>query len=441
MSDRLLALARLAHEVDIEQASEPTRVIVDEAARASMLCSVLGITRERWVLGGIDGARSTGACRRPGELLGELFGALSGVAALATLGGAADLDPLDSGPSHSALPATLACCAASRLVPTDVETQQRRIGSGVMAGILVSLAIRRSLSGARPGVGFHSPGIFGTLAAAAGAARVLDLGPEETANALGIALTRSSGLAVNSAATRIGLTHFGWGTAHGLESALLAAEGWEASHDVERALETLAGGAKVDIDALSQVSHFSPDSLLFKHYPCNIYLNPIVSALEDLGGQPLDGIEIRLPWVPHLDSPAPSGIREVRNSAQAVAAISVAAGTSYGAFSGPAGTWTPSAEVTRLIDNVTVEMDKSAPTRLGDAVVGIRARRGQRWVLDVVRSTKELVGWGAEHAATLLGGDADTEVIDALYAGSYGVGFDYVEALYRDPAPAESSIS
>jgi hypothetical protein len=67
---------------------------------------------------------------------------------------------------------------------------------------------------------------------------------------MAIALTRASGLALNSAASTIGMTHFGWGAAHGLEAALLACEGWDASHDVQRALASLFGEGHVNLDAM-----------------------------------------------------------------------------------------------------------------------------------------------------------------------------------------------
>ena len=66
--------------------------------------------------------------------------------------------------------------------------------------------------------------VRGGGAAAASASRALGLSPAACTDALAIALTRASGLAINSAASMIGMTHFGWGAAHGLEAALLASE-------------------------------------------------------------------------------------------------------------------------------------------------------------------------------------------------------------------------
>ncbi|MCC7081031.1 MAG: MmgE/PrpD family protein [Burkholderiales bacterium] len=197
------------------------RAVLEQAVRASLLCTWIGVQRESWVWPYSRGARAPAA-----RMLAGLFDSLGGIGRLGTLAGAADLDPMDPGPSHTVLPATLAACVAAGVVgPRDDDT----VASSVLAGVEAGWRLRRSISSARPGIGFHSAGVYGAIAAAAAAARALRLDGPGCTNAIGIALTRAAGLAINSAASMIGMTHFGWGSAHGLEAALLASEGWDCA--------------------------------------------------------------------------------------------------------------------------------------------------------------------------------------------------------------------
>lgn len=407
MAHELMALGEWASGADFGAAPQAERVALDQGMRASLLCALLGIERESWVWPYRD-TDSTPSVR----WLAGLLEPMDGIGHLATLAGAADLDPMDPGPSHTVLPATLAACV--------VGGSEADITSGVLAGVEVGWRMRRCVSGARPGIGFHSAGVYGAIAAAAAGARALRLQPEACANAMAIALTRSAGLALNSAATMIGMTHFGWGAAHGLESALLAAQGWDASHDLDKALSTLFGSGNVDTASLlgDSAAPSAAASLVFKRYPCNIYLNALVTLLEQVAHRPVDRIEIHMPWIPHLDCPNPRDVRQARNSAQAVAAIAGAGPVSYAAFSGPAGPWVPQSAVAALLPKVALVADRSAPTRLSEAVVGVRAWCGGQQVLDARRATRELGGWGLDHARTLFGDDPSRSLVDDIYRGS-----------------------
>ncbi|SHH18958.1 MmgE/PrpD family protein [Pollutimonas bauzanensis] len=434
MSDELLALGEIVAGTDWAQASQPQQCAVDQGIRASLLCALLGVEREQAVWPYRPRAADPGVF--PGDtaaLLGGLFAPFDGIGYLATLAGAADLDPMDPGPSHTVLPATLAACVARKAICGEAAggaCDDGDLGAGVLAGIEAGWRVRRAITGARPGLGFHSPGVFGTLAAAAAAARVLRLDAARCGDAMAIALTRASGLAVNSAASMIGMTHFGWGTLHGLEAALLAAHGWSASPDVQRALSTLFGEGNASLDRIvgGDTSLAAATNLVFKHYPCNIYANLLVQMLEQVNDSPLERIHIRMPWIPHLDCPAPRDVRQARNSVQAVAAVAGAGDTSYAAFSGPPGPWQPAQGVRRLLANIELEMDRNAPTQLNQAVLAVRAWRGNRLVLDAQGAMRDLKGWGSEHARRLMHGSDPHGGVDALYAGSYLSGYAHVKA-------------
>jgi len=438
MHGELLELGALVADADIGREPGPARIAIDQGIRASLLCTLFGIEREQWVwpfpahTGGAGGAPGAAA------MLAGLFEPLGRIGELGTLAGASDLDPMDPGPSHTVLPATLASCVAGTLLgaPRAADGDHDILtGSAVLAGVEAAWRVRSAITGARPGVGFHSPGVFGTLAAAASAARTLGLGRQACANALAIALTRASGLAINSAASMIGMTHFGWGALHGLEAALLASQGWDASRDVQRGLGTLFGIDHVDVGRLGAAGPKAAEALVFKRYPCNIYLNLLVAILEEVEGGAVDRIEIMMPWIPHLDCPAPQDLRQARNSAQAVAAIAGAGDISYAAFSGPAGPWAPRADVARLLPNVRLEMDRNAPTGLKHAEVAARVWRGGALVHEAKRSMRDLRGWGIEHARRLMGASDPDGGVAALYEGSYRRGFDHVKRRLSRGAP------
>lgn len=428
MTSELMALGQLVAAADSSLAEAEERLALDQAMRASLLCTLIGIEREGWVwpYRPDDGRASARA-------LATLFEPLQGIGHLATLAAAADLDPMDPGPSHTVLPATLAACIVSE--------REHDVHSAVLGAVEAAWRLRRCVTGARPGIGFHSAGVYGAVAAAAAGARGLRLDAQACANAMAIALTRAAGLAVNSAASLVGMTHFGWGALHGLESALLAAEGWDASHDLDKALSSLFGSGQIDLSPLTlPCATRAARSLVFKRYPCNIYLNASVTLLEQARDKPLDHIEVRMPWIPHLDCPAPRNLRQARNSAQAVAAIAGAGEASYAAFSGPPGPWRATPEVAALLPHVELVADKAAPTRLDQAVVGVRAWRGGALVLDARRAMRELGGWGVEHARRLLGVHAGDPGVDAIYLGSVLDGFRHVSTRrLANAAAAEPS--
>jgi len=429
MAGELIGLGGIVAAAELGRAPADERLAIDQAMRASLLCSLLGVEREGWVW---PYRRDAGGARA--RLLSGVFEPLDGIGHLATLAAAADLDPMDPGPSHTVLPATLSACV--------VGASEDDVGSGVLAGVEAAWRLRRSVTGARPGVGFHSAGVYGAVAAAAAGARAMRLDAPGCANAMAIALTRAAGLAINSAASMIGMTHFGWGAAHGLEAALLAAEGWDAAHDLDKALSSLSGGGTVDASSIAGPGGLGAAAgLVFKRYPCNIYLNALVSLLEQVPERPVERIEIRMPWIPHLDCPAPRDIRQARNSAQAVAAIAGAGDTSYAAFSGPRGRWIAKPEVAALLPRVQLVADPAAPTRLDQATVAVRAWRGGRQVLDERRAMRELGGWGVEHARRLSGAPAQSRGLDVLYSGTITGAYRYVndQRLRGAPQPVAAT--
>ena len=89
------------------------------------------------------------------------------------------------------------------------------------------------------GQGWHSGATLGVFSAAAGAARGLNLSPEQTIHALGVAGTQSAGLMAAQYGAMVKRMHAGRSSQSGLYGALLAANGFTGIVDV---LESEYGG-------------------------------------------------------------------------------------------------------------------------------------------------------------------------------------------------------
>lgn len=297
--------------------------------------------------------------------------ALARADALGTIGAASDLDPLDRGPAHLALPSAVAAFVLAQMHPVPRE----RFIDAIAIGLECGARLRRAVTTVRPGVGFHSAGTFGLFAAAATSARLLGLDARRTTAAIAIAFTRAAGLALNSAQTRIGLTHFGAAASHGLEAALLAAEGWTASLRIDVVYQTLFG-VDGDFSKLGDAEFLTLSRTpAFKHYACNLYINIAIRALLRLG--PTDGpIEILLPMVRHLDNAHPQDVRQLRNSVQGAIAAVALHGTSYRAFAASTLRIGEDPALDRRMRSITVRMDPSRSTSLDDARVEVTTEAG-----------------------------------------------------------------
>ena len=80
------------------------------------------------------------------------------------------------------------------------------------------------------------------------------------------------------------------------------------------------------------------------------------------------------------------------------------------------------------MENVELEMDKNAPTKLNEAVLAVRAWRGGQLVLDAQGSMRDLKGWGREHAQRLIEPSDPHAGIEALYGRGYLDGYAHVKA-------------
>lgn len=426
LGDPLVALGEFCSGMSANRLPADRQSLLDSTIRCCLYCLALGTLRETSAL---EGSLATQLQESPKDLMQAMGHAVYE----SSLGAAVDLDPMSVGPAHLALPATIAACVAAELFN---KTSDEEIASAVVAGIEAGTRLRDTVHESRPGTGFHSSGTFGTIAAAAATSRLMGLSPKQFANAIGIAFTRMSGLAINSASSRICLTHFGWAAAHGLEAGWLAANGWDASHDAEAALHAIFPKSSIDLATLEPKDgelRFESATILFKRFPCNAYLNPVVIGLGGLDSDP-DRIEVQIPAIPHLNRPKPTNIREARYSAQAVAAISVRFPHVYKSFTESTVKLNVDNALNRMMSRVTVVMDQDAPTDLATASIGIRAWSHGVQILNTTQELRQLTEWSLQHAKDLMRGLASgwvSNVYQLPYAGAHKLAVDRL-ALERE---------
>jgi 2-methylcitrate dehydratase PrpD len=137
--------------------------------------------------------------------------------------------------------------------------------------------------------GFQITSVGGTLAAAIIAADLFGLDEAETAHAIGIALSQSSGVfEFLTNGSTVKSLHAGWAAHGGVTAAALAAAGltgpataFEGEFGLFRrfaADEAAAGRFAASIETLGTVWHLP--QVAFKFYPCCHYIHPFIEALE-----------------------------------------------------------------------------------------------------------------------------------------------------------------
>ena len=140
--------------------------------------------------------------------------------------------------------------------------------------------------------GWHLTGTLGTVAAAAGSARLLRLDAQQTTCALGIACTQASGMQQNRGSDCKSL-HAGKSAYHGVLASTLASKGFNSSPEI---LEGSLGFTKifsatqqnrVIVDGLGRTWMIAGNG--YKPYACGVVLHPLIDAMIGVSrkaGQP-----------------------------------------------------------------------------------------------------------------------------------------------------------
>jgi 2-methylcitrate dehydratase PrpD len=128
----------------------------------------------------------------------------------------------------------------------------REVITAFVAGYETACRIGAALQPGHYNLGFHSTGTIGSFGAAAACARLLGLGSEATAMALGIAGTQAAGLK-SQFGTMCKPFHAGKAAQNGLLAARLAARGFSSRADIVECVQGFA---------LTHGPDFSPDAAL-----------------------------------------------------------------------------------------------------------------------------------------------------------------------------------
>jgi 2-methylcitrate dehydratase PrpD len=126
---------------------------------------------------------------------------------------------------HPSAPVLAAALAAGELALAD----GRALVHAFLIGFEVETTVAEVVNPGHYEHGWHATCTLGTLGAAAAAARLLGLDADQTRTALAVAASQSSGLKENFG-TMTKPFHAGHGARSGVLAALLAREGWTASH-------------------------------------------------------------------------------------------------------------------------------------------------------------------------------------------------------------------
>ena len=132
--------------------------------------------------------------------------------------------------------------------------------------------------------GFHPPGLFGPVGAAAASAKMLGLDGAQTRMALGIAASHTGGLTANTG-TMVKSTHPGAAARQGVEAALLAQAGF-LSHDsiieARQGYVEVLFGAEFDWDLLTRdlgiTFQLVTPGFNIKRYPAQVYMQWAIEA-------------------------------------------------------------------------------------------------------------------------------------------------------------------
>ena len=284
-------LASFVHQTPAGFASARATEVVKQAVLDLFGVIVAGSGEEPGRLA-LRYARSQAAAG-PAAVLGGGTRLAPSLAALVngTAGHALDYDDIGLGAGHI----SVAIAPAVFAVAEQVQADGQAFIDALVVGYEVAHRLTTMYSDTRLGpyaAGYHKPSVYSVFGAAAGAARLLGLGADATANAFGIAASEAGGLRANFG-TMTKPLHAGLANRTGIEAALLAQSGFTASaevleqrfgwHDVICRGE---GDLSVVLDGLGD-SYAVEEGLVFKAYPCcgaNHYaIDAVIGLLRENG--------------------------------------------------------------------------------------------------------------------------------------------------------------
>jgi 2-methylcitrate dehydratase PrpD len=182
---------------------------------------------------------------------------------------------------------TVPVLAASLAVGERLGVDGRAFLEAFLTGFEVECKIAEAINPRHYVGGFHSTGTIGTFGAAASAAKLLKLTRPQTAHAIGIAASMSSGIRVNFGSMTKPL-HAGRAAENGVTAAELASRGFTAGDDGLDGewgfFQVMGGGADVPriVPTLGKPFSIVDPGVSFKPYPCGSLGHPTMDAMLKL---------------------------------------------------------------------------------------------------------------------------------------------------------------
>ena len=182
---------------------------------------------------------------------------------------------------------TVPVLAASLAIGEPLNASGAAFLDAFLVGFEVECKIAEAINPSHYQRGFHSTGTIGTFGAAASAARLMKLTPAQTAHALGIAASMSSGIRVNFGSMTKPL-HAGRAAENGVTAAELASRGFTAGDDALDGewgfFQVLGSGADLPriVGALGSPFSIVDPGVSFKPYPCGSLGHPTMDAMLKL---------------------------------------------------------------------------------------------------------------------------------------------------------------
>jgi 2-methylcitrate dehydratase PrpD len=234
-----------------------------------------------------------------------------------------DFEPMWTPATHALSPALAPVLALAE----SIGAHGRDVLAAVIKGVEIQGWIRRACGHvASRDFKFHPPGMVGPIGAAVAASHLLKLDASALANAIGIATSRCGSLTSNTG-TMTKSTHCGYAASLGLESALLAANGFTGD---DKAFDSATGYAAIflppDFDREMLMCFGLPFRLVdpgfaLKIFPCKFTTHyGITAALAARPRVPsadaIRAVRMLAPIVPTGDRPHPETGLEGKFSVQ-----------------------------------------------------------------------------------------------------------------------------
>lgn len=197
------------------------------------------------------------------------------------------------------LHATTAVLPAALAVAEKEHRLGKELLTAYITGYEIAVALARELFPSHYEMGWHATGTLGTIGAAAGAGKLLNLSISQMQHALGIAATQAAGFRA-AFGSMCKSFHAGKASAQGLLAALLAREGFTSVPDIiEKGMMPAMSREGVD-KILAGAGHTNGNYAIernsIKPYACGLLIHPAIDAVlllrQAYGLQPNDIQEI-----------------------------------------------------------------------------------------------------------------------------------------------------